>query len=141
MRDNAFFTGLDAAALARVVPVFRVQTLPAGTQLYERGRVARSVILVLGGSVAAVQRTGCEQTTVAILGPGEFTGERALLQPPEPHVWTAVCLEETRIAYADGDALHAALTTLPALAVNVARALHRRVRDATRAIDTFVADA
>jgi CRP-like cAMP-binding protein len=141
MRDNAFFTGLDAAALARVVPVFRVTTLPAGAELYERGRIAQRVYLVLRGSVAAVQRTGPVQTTVAVLGPGEFTGERALLQPPEPHVWTAVCLEETRVAYAEGDALLAALTTLPAIAVNVARALHRRVRDAACAIDGLIAGA
>ena len=141
MRDNAFFTGLDAGAIARVVPVFRVVTVPAGTELYERGRLARHVILVLRGRVAAVQGTGAVQTTVSILGPGEFTGERALLQPPEPHAWTAVCIEETRIAYAEADALLAALMTLPAIAVNVAHALHRRVRDASRAIDALVAGA
>lgn len=141
MRDNAFFTGLDAQALMRVLPVFQLATFPAGTELYARGAIARRVFLVVRGRVAAVQRTAGVQTTVAVLERGEFTGERALLDPPERHAWTAVCLEETQIAYADGDALLAALVTLPAIAVNVARALHRRVRDATETIDRLIASA
>jgi len=139
LRDNALFSGVDGASLARVLPAFRLVTVPADTSLYLRGRIARRVFLIVSGSVAVVAQTGDVRTTVAVLGPGEFTGERALLHPAACHVWSAVCREETRIAFADGDALLAALAAFPALGVNVARALHRRVRDAGRAIDVLMA--
>lgn len=139
LSDNAFFSGVDAASLIGVLPAFRLATLPPNTLLYASGRPARQVFLIVSGSVAVVQRTGGVRTTVAMLGPGEFTGERALLQPASRHPWSAVCCEETRVAFADGDVLLAALTALPALGVNVARGLHRRVVDASQAIDALIA--
>jgi CRP-like cAMP-binding protein len=139
LRDNAFFSGVEGASLARVLAVFETATVPAQTRLYVCGRIARRVFLIESGSVAITQRTGGVETTVTVLGPGEFTGERALLQPAPHHLWSAVCCEETRVAFADGDALLAALTAFPALGVNVAAALHRRVHDASRAIDGLIA--
>ena len=139
LRDNALFSGLEGASLARVLSAFRLATVPADTPLYLHGRLAREVFLIVSGRVAVVAWTGTVQTTVTVLGAGEFTGERALLQPATRHVWSAVCCEETRIAFADGDELLAALTAFPALGVNVARALHRRVRDASVAIDGLIA--
>ncbi len=141
LADNAFFTGLDAQTLALLLPLFRIATLAPGTQLYAPGGIARDVFLIASGRVAIVQSSGGIETTLAELGPGEFTGERALLLPPEEHAWTAVCRDVTRVAYADGDRLAAALTASPAIGVNVARAFHRRVRDASAAIDALVASA
>jgi CRP-like cAMP-binding protein len=139
LRDNALFSGVEGASLARVLAVFRMATVPADTPLYVRGRPARQVFLIVSGSVAVTQRTGALETTVTVLGPGEFTGERALLHPATRHLWSAVACEETRIAFADGDVLLAALTAFPALGVNVAAALHRRVNDASLAIDGLIA--
>jgi CRP-like cAMP-binding protein len=139
LSDNAFFSGVGAASLVRVLPAFRLVTLPENALLYGRGRGARQVFLIVSGSVAVEQRTGVTRTTLALLGPGEFTGERSLLQSDVPHPWSAVCREETRVAVADADELLAALTALPALAINVARGLHRRIVDASRAIDALSA--
>jgi CRP-like cAMP-binding protein len=130
LRDNAFFSGVDAASLIRVLPAFRLATFPARARLYRRGHIARQVFLIVSGSV---------HTTVALLGPGEFTGERALLAPPARHLWSAVCREETCVAVADGDELLAVLTTLPNLGFNVARGLYRRVSDAEAAVDALIA--
>ena len=109
LTDNAFFSGVEAASLVRVLPAFRLATFPPGATLYVRGRAAREVFLILSGSVAIEQHTGSVRTTVATLGPGEFTGESALLESPR-HPWSAVCREETQVAVADGDLLLAALT-------------------------------
>ena len=143
LTDNAFFSGVEAASLMRVLPAFRLATLllPPRALLYAHGRVARQVFLILSGSVAVVQRSGAVRTTVAMLGPGEFTGEDALLQPLAPRRWSAVACEETRVAFADGEVLLAALLGEPELGLNVARGLHRRVVDATQAIDALIASA
>ena len=140
LADNALFSGVAAAALVRLLPAFRVTTVPRGTVLYARGRPASHVFLVVSGSVAVMQRTAGVETTVALLGAGEFTGECALLQPAAEHAWTAICCEESRIACAAGDDVFAAIGALPALGVNVARGLHRRVRDAALAIDDLIAE-
>jgi len=139
LRDNALFSGVEGASLARVLPLFRVVTVAADTPLYTSGRIARHVFLIVSGNVAVTQQTGSLETMVTVLGPGEFTGERALLHPATRHLWSAVCLEESCIAYADADSLLAALTAFPALGVNVAAALHRRVHDASLAIDGLIA--
>jgi len=138
LRDNALFSGVHGPSLASVLSVFCLVTVPAHARLFERGDVARRVFLIVSGSVAVTQRTGDLDTIVTVLGPGEFTGERALLQPAPRHLWSAVCCEETRVAVAEGEALLAALAAMPALGVNVARALHRRVHDAALAIDGLI---
>ncbi len=139
LSDNAFFSGVEAASLVRMLPAFRFATVPRDTLVYVSGRIARHVFSIVSGSVAVVQRTGDVCTTVALLGAGEFTGEGALLQPAPRHPWSAVCCEETRVAFAEGEALLAAIATEPALGVNVARGLHRRVADAAVAIDGLIA--
>jgi CRP-like cAMP-binding protein len=139
LRDNAFFSGVEGASLARVLSVFSLVTVPADTPLYVSGTPARRVFLIVSGSVAITQRSGDVETTVTVLGPGEFTGERALLDPATRHLWSAVCPEESRIAFAEGDQVLAALTAFPAIGVNVAAALHRRVNDASLAIDGLIA--
>jgi CRP-like cAMP-binding protein len=140
LAGNALFSGVAAAALVRVLPAFRVATVPRGTVLYARGRPARHVFLVISGSVAIMQRSAGVETTLARLGAGEFTGECALLQPATEHAWTAICCEESRIAFAASEEVFAAIGASPAIGVNVARGVHRRVRDAALAIDDLIAD-
>jgi CRP-like cAMP-binding protein len=139
LRDNALFSGVEGPSLARVLSAFRVLTVPAGTRLYTSGQIAERVFAIVTGSVAVVARSASVETVVTVLGPHEFTGERALLDPRTRHLWSAVCCEETRVAYAQADELLAVLTVFPALGVNVAAALHRRVNDASLAIDGLIA--
>jgi len=139
LRDNAFFTGVEGTALGRLLPAFVPLTLPKDAVLYGRGPLARRVFLIVRGRVALIQRTARLRTTVAVLGPGEFTGERSLVRAPSRQPWSAVCCEESRIAVADGEVILNALAGLPVLALNVAHALHRRVRDASLAIDELIA--
>lgn len=139
LRSNALFRGVPPQVLPAVLAGFRVATLPAQTRLFVRGRSARRVFLIVAGEVAVVQFTGDVRTTIALLGPGEFTGERAVLRPPVEHVWSAICTTETRIGFIDAAALLGTARTLPAVGMNVARALHRRVVDAAGAIDALIA--
>ena len=140
LRRNALFSGLGEEPLARVLPAFRMATLPREALLYVRGRIARRVFLIASGSVAIVQRTAHRPTTVALLGPAAFTGEHALLRPRGRHAFSAVCRAESRIGFVDGDVLLAALPGLPWVGLNVAWAMHRRVADAGLAIDALIAE-
>ena len=42
LTDNAFFSGVEAASLVRVLPAFRLATFPPGATLYVRGHAARN---------------------------------------------------------------------------------------------------
>lgn len=140
LRDNAFFSGLDATSLERALPAFGLLDVAAGTVLFRRGRVARRLLLIVTGSVAVVARTGGARVVVARLGPGEFTGERALLRPPAHQPFTAIACERSRLAVAAGADLEALVGTSPGVGVNVARGVYRRLADATSAIDALVAN-
>jgi CRP-like cAMP-binding protein len=139
LRDNALFAGADLRALPRVLALVRVATLPAQTRLYVRGRSARRIFLIVAGGVAIVQNTGEVRTKIAALTPGEFTGERALLRPAVRHLWSAICTVRTRVGFLEADALLDATRAIPEIGVNVAGALHRRVLDASSAIDALIA--
>jgi CRP-like cAMP-binding protein len=139
LRDNALFTGVDIRALPRLLALFRAVTLPAQTRLYVRGRSARRIFLIVTGEIAVVQNTGDVRTTIALLGPGEFTGERAVLRPQVRHLWSAICTAPTRVGFVESETLLDAARALPAIGVNVAGALHRRVLDASSAIDALIA--
>ena len=139
LRDNALFAGADPRVLPPVLALFQVATLPAQTRLYVRGRWARRIFLIVAGAVEVVQNTGDVRTAIVSLGPHEFTGERALLQPAGRHLWSAICTARTRVGFVDGEALLDATRAIPAIGVNVAGALHRRVLDASSAIDALIA--
>ena len=132
--QNAFFAGLPDASRHALLATFRTVSLPHETLLYVRGQRAHRVFLIVRGSVALVQRTAGLRTEIVRLGAGTFSGEGALMQPRVRHPWTASCVGEVRLAFADGDDVRAAVAALPNIGFNVARALHDRVADAGRAI-------
>ncbi len=138
LRDNAFFSGVDPAARARILAAFRFAAFAPGAPLYARGDAASRVFLIVRGRVAIEQPTAGVSTAIAMLGPGEFIGARAILGDGARHMWSAIADEETLVAYADGDDVLAALDDLAAIGLNVARALHRRLADAASAIDVLI---
>ena len=136
LSGNALFSGVAPAALVRVLPAFRVTTVPRGTVLYERGLPARHVFLVVSGSVAIVQSTAGVENDTRAAGRRRIhrrarlarAGNRACVDGAvlrrEPD---CVCERRCRVR---GDRIVAGDRGM-----NVARGVHRRVRDAALAID------
>src|SRR5262249_2625313 len=74
-RRNQLFPILDAAQLARLARVGRGKPVRAGEIVIEQGETRNSIFIVLSGELAiTLPAEGVEQL-IAVLRPGQFSGE------------------------------------------------------------------
>jgi CRP/FNR family cyclic AMP-dependent transcriptional regulator len=100
-------------------------TLPAGTTVVRQGAVGDAFFLLLSGQ-ATVERDG---VTVAELGPGDFFGELALLDPA-PRAATVTLLVPSELAVLGARMFKVLLRELPALSSGLLASLAQRARGA-----------
>lgn len=103
------------------------RSVPAGKVLAQQGAPGREFVVVLDGT-AVVQRNGRK---VATLGPGDYFGEIALLDPGER---TATVTAETAmlLAVVSVAEFGGLLDDVPALSRNILRGLARQIRELSR---------
>jgi putative ABC transport system ATP-binding protein len=87
------FRDLTPTQLADVAERMRRTVFPAGTVIVRQGDIGDKFYLIRGGSVNVLQGAGPEEHRLAVLKPGEFFGERALITG-EPRNATVVAAEE-----------------------------------------------
>jgi CRP-like cAMP-binding protein len=100
-------------------------TIPAGTALVSQGAPGDAFFLLLSGR-ATVERDG---VTVAELGPGNFFGELALLDPA-PRAATVAVTVSSEIVVLGARMFKVLLRELPALSAGMLASLAHRARDA-----------
>jgi CRP-like cAMP-binding protein len=96
LRDCGLFGAADDAAIESLVHVLRTRRFKRGETVFHQGDPGDALFVVNSGSVKVVLPSdeGAEPAIVAILGPGEFFGELALLDGA-PHSATIVAVEAT----------------------------------------------
>jgi CRP-like cAMP-binding protein len=94
VRSALDFAQLDDEALARLVTASSLRPLPAGTVLFEKGSDPDGLYVVVSGTISIFQVLHDEEHALALIGPGDFTGEVSL----------ALKTTRTRSARAKGDA-------------------------------------
>lgn len=114
----------DLQAVTRNVEVL---DLPGGAQVIAQGQAGDAFYVLLGGS-AVVRRNGRK---VSELGPGDYFGELALLDPA-PRNADVVALTSVRVARLDAAAFRTMLRSVPAMNERLLAGLSRRIRDADR---------
>ena len=133
----ALFRGFVAEDLD-LVAAYMVRTRYArGEVIFRRGEPGRAIYVVEEGwvKIALGSPAGKEQT-VALLGPGDFFGELAVLDG-EPRSADAVALEPVVLLVLLREDLRRDLEARPRIAVQLLAALSRRLRTA----DGVIADA
>src|SRR5512138_2613903 len=114
---------------------------PAGAVIFEEGDPGSRMYVVQAGAVRIEKRAGARTLTIAVLGPGEFFGEMALLDR-QPRSAAAVVAERSRILEIDEAAFDELVRTRGEVAVRVLRRLSMRLRESNRQIRNFLsADA
>src|SRR5437773_5271491 len=78
-RVDHVFPTLTAVQIARLGTRGRVRRVAEGEVLVEVGRAAASIFVVTEGRIEAVRSGGGAQAPVAVIGPGQFTGEVSVL--------------------------------------------------------------
>jgi CRP/FNR family transcriptional regulator, cyclic AMP receptor protein len=96
LRRCGLFGGADDTAIATLLRVLRVRKFRRGETIFHQGDPGDALFVVDRGSVKVVLPSdeGAEPAIVAILGPGEFFGELAILDGA-PHSATIVAVEPT----------------------------------------------
>lgn len=107
---------------------------PAGTVLFREGEPGTEMYVVQSGRVKISKQVGSDARTLAILGPGEFFGEMAILNN-KPRTATAEVLEDSRMLVLDAQTFEAMVVGNTEIAVRLIKKLARRLDSANALIE------
>jgi CRP/FNR family cyclic AMP-dependent transcriptional regulator len=140
LRDNRLFRGIDDTTLALLLNELPPVLIEPGTVLITEGDAPSEMFVVLTGELEVLTHGGGTNADVrvALLGPGDWCGEMAILdvQPRSATVRTLAPSILMRLTAADVERHLKArdLAQYARLLLNVARELSRRLRVADRLI-------
>ena len=123
LRQSTIFAELGLADLESVAGISQVQQLETGREMMREGAAAEQILLIVKGKAAvkAASSTGRE-VDIDELGPGEFLGWNAVIEP-YVYVASAWTTEPTEVIAIPGDQLRALCDTNMTIGYHVFRAI------------------
>jgi CRP/FNR family cyclic AMP-dependent transcriptional regulator len=100
-----------------------------GTVLFREGDSGSEMYIILAGALRVSKQVGNIERTLAVLGPGEFVGEMAILTG-ENRSATATVEEDARLVPIDGAMLETLVARSPEVAVRLLKRLAYRLKAA-----------
>jgi thioredoxin reductase (NADPH) len=126
-RYEQIFPRLTDAQLSRISAAGRRRSVQAGELLFEAGDQNTDFFVVISGGIELVRPVAGVEQPIAMLGPGQFTGEINMLSARRAWARSRVAADGSVIAL-DRDSLHAVVQRDPELSEILLRAfLLRRV--------------
>ncbi|CAN5923077.1 hypothetical protein BH11MYX3_BH11MYX3_47020 [soil metagenome] len=110
---------------------------PAGSVLFEEGQPGDYMYVVQSGEVEIRRQVGETERVLAILPPGEFFGEMAILNG-RPRSATAVCKTSARLLVIEGKTFEAMMRARPEIALRIIKALATRLESANQHIELLL---
>jgi CRP/FNR family transcriptional regulator, cyclic AMP receptor protein len=114
-----------------------VRKQPSGTVLFREGDRGQTMYVIRSGKVNISKRIGDSEITLAVLGPGEFFGEMALLEGL-PRSAGATVVEEALLIELGQDAFATLVRKNSEIALRLMRRLSSRLREADRQIHALM---
>ena len=132
LRASGLFTACDDPALDSLIRVLRIRRFRRGETVFHQGDPGDALFVIASGSVKVVLPSdeGAEPAIVAILGPGEFFGELAILDGA-PHSATIVSVEPTETLVLHRDAFLGLIDSDPELRRALLASLATEIRRLT----------
>ena len=121
------FSKCSRRDLQTVIKHVEVLALHGGAQVISQGQAGDAFYVLLEGA-AVVRRNGRK---VGELGPGDYFGELALLDPA-PRNADVVAAGDVEVARLDAGSFRTMLRSVPAMNERLLAGLARRIRDADR---------
>ncbi len=106
---------------------------PAGTVLTREGDTGDEMFIIQSGKVKIIKRVGDREKLLAVLGPGDFFGEMAILLQ-EPRSADAVVEEDAKILVITSQTFRDMIKANPDIAFKIMKKLAKRVKDTTEQI-------
>src|SRR5882762_7188458 len=114
-----------------------VRKQPSGTVLFREGDRGQTMYVIRSGKVNISKRIGDSEITLAVLGPGEFFGEMALLEGL-PRSAGATVIEEATLVEVDQQSFETLIRKNSEVALRLLRRLSARLREADRQIQSLM---
>ena len=132
LRACGLFSHADDATLDALAAALRTRRFRKGETVFHQDDPGDALFIVASGSVKVVlpSNEGSEPAIVAVLGPGEFFGELALLDRA-PHSATIVAVEPTETLVLRREAFLDLIDTEPALRRALLASLAAEIRRLT----------
>jgi CRP/FNR family cyclic AMP-dependent transcriptional regulator len=109
----------------------------AGTVLFTEGQRGDFMYVVQSGEVEIRRMVGQAERVLAILPPGEFFGEMAILNA-RPRSATAVVRTESRLLVIEGRTFEAMLRARPEIALRIIKSLALRLESANQQVELLL---
>jgi len=109
----------------------------AGDVLFREGEHGEVMFVLQTGAVRITKRVGDEDKVIAVLGPGEFVGEMAILND-KPRTATATVTEDARCLVVDGRQLESMLVSSAEIALRLVKKLAKRLDSADALIEILM---
>ena len=109
----------------------------AGTVLFEEGQPGQDMYVVLAGQVEIRRKVGEIEHALAVLMPGDFFGEMAILNA-RPRSATAVTRIDSRLLVIEGRMFEAMLRARPEIALRIIKALAMRLENANQHVELLL---
>lgn len=132
IRSHGTMTSSNDALFSRFGRVFA-----PGTVIFREGDTGQHMFVLQSGRVRISKEHPKGPRTLAILGPGEFFGEMAILND-KPRTATAEALEEVRALVLDGKTFEAMVVGNTEIAVRLIKKLARRLDSANALIEILL---
>src|SRR5215467_4653727 len=113
---------------------------PAGTVLFEEGQPGHVMYIVVAGEIEIRRRIGNTERMLAVLAPGEFFGEMAILSG-RPRSAIAVVRSAARLLVIDGTTFEAMLRARPEIALRLIKALAARLERTNQHVELLLLPA
>src|SRR5437868_6779486 len=114
-----------------------VRKHPAGTTLFREGERGATMYVIRSGKVNIVKHIAGNDLTLAVLGPGEFFGEMALLEGL-PRSAGATVVEDAALIELEQSAFETLVRKNGEIALRLLRRLSSRLREADRQIQALM---
>lgn len=109
----------------------------AGTVLFEEGQPGDHMYVVTSGQVEIRRKVGETERLLAVLTPGDFFGEMAILNA-RPRSATAVTRVDSRLLVIEGRMFEAMLRARPEIALRIIKTLAMRLENANQHVELLL---
>jgi CRP/FNR family cyclic AMP-dependent transcriptional regulator len=110
---------------------------PKATVLFREGETGKEMYVLQAGQVTITKKVRDEVKTLAVLGPGEFFGEMALIAN-KPRNATATVAEPARLLVIDPKTFEGMIRSNAEIAVRMIKKLAERLSEADTQIETLL---
>jgi CRP-like cAMP-binding protein len=113
------------------------QEYPKGTVVFTDGEPGKQVFVLQSGRVEITKKVGDLETRLAVLGPGEFFGEMAIISN-KPRSATAVVTEDSKLLVIDPKTFEGMIRGNSEIALRMIKRLAERLCDASEQIENLL---